>query len=120
MSVTPLTRPASGSAKDYEEIANAYDRMHKDRRSKFSQSVNQDPRFTTFVGWSGVIFGGIITTAVCWGAATLVGMKSDIAVLLARPDGVPRAEYAKDANRWDAQLSTLEREIREQRERMRR
>ncbi len=65
-----------------------------------------------FFGWIGVICAGLITAAICWNAAAVVQLKSDVAVLVARPEGISRAEYIRDQVRE-------EREIQELRERYR-
>lgn len=71
------------------------------------QQINYEPMFGSFFGWVGVVFGVLITAAICWQTAAVVGMKSDVAVLLARPEGVSRVEYLRDAARRDQEIAEL-------------
>lgn len=97
----PFSRPALTGPELAKDLGKAMD-------GKFSQNVN-DPRFTAFFSWCAVILGGLFTAALCWVAASVMSMKSDIAVLLARPEGVSRAEYARDAERWNSDIEYLKR-----------
>lgn len=76
-----------------------------------------DPRFTKLISWLSVALLSLITGAICWGSTTLIAVQKDIAVLLARPEGVSKAEFDRNANRWDATLFDLELQVREARER---
>jgi hypothetical protein len=60
-----------------------------------------------FFGWIGVICAGLITAAICWNAAAVVQLKSDVAVLVARPEGITRAEYMRDQVREERDLQDL-------------
>jgi hypothetical protein len=60
-----------------------------------------------FFGWIGVICAGLITAAICWNAAAVVQLKSDVAVLVARPEGISRAEYIRDQVREEREIQEL-------------
>jgi hypothetical protein len=98
----PFSRPAATGPNLVKELGEAMDNR------KFHQTVN-DPRFTAFFSWCAVILGGLFTAALCWVAASVMSMKSDIAVLLARPEGVTRSEYSRDAERWNSDIEYLKR-----------
>jgi hypothetical protein len=66
-----------------------------------------DSRFTSFLAWTGVVCAALMTTAICWGASAIVAMKSDIAVLLARPEAISRSEYQRDIERTDREIQQL-------------
>jgi len=71
--------------------------------------IGYDVRFTKFLGWAALLGMGLMTASICWTAATLVSLKSDVAVLLARPEGVSKAQYERDAQRWDSDIEFLKR-----------
>lgn len=110
MSVHPITRPTAGSEQDYEELGKAMDRKH--RTPKYNQTMHNDS-FAKFFAWCGVILAALMTAAICWGSTTLISVQKDIAVLLARPEGVSKAEFDREANRWDAEINELKRQERE-------
>lgn len=68
-----------------------------------SDRRRHDPRVSWALTVAGIVMAGILTTA----AASLVGMHSDIAVLISRPVGVPREEYARDRLRADQDLNDV-------------
>jgi hypothetical protein len=76
------------------------------------QQINYEPMFGSFFAWVGVVFAGLITAAICWQTAAVVGMKSDIAVLLARPEGISRAEYLRDTQRTERDMADLRERMR--------
>jgi hypothetical protein len=71
------------------------------------QSIIMDSMFQPFFAWCGIIFAGLITAAICWIAASVMSLKSDVAVLVARPEGVSRAEYMRDQLREERDLQEL-------------
>lgn len=82
-------------------------------------SINLDPRLSKVISAVGIIFSGVITWAICWSAAAtvdlekqMVGVQKDIAALVARPEGISRQEYTRDATRWDTDIDGLKHERR--------
>lgn len=117
MTVSPITRPPAGEPRDYEEIANAMDRANK-QKSKFQQTMNYDPRFSSFVAWGTGICAILVAGFFIFVGKSLVAMQSDIAVLLARPVGIGQDQYARDFNRVDAEILRLQNDMRLQTERI--
>lgn len=76
-----------------------------------------DPRFTKFISIASVVVLSLMTAAICWGSKTLIELTQQVAVLVARPEGISKAEFDRNANRWDATLFDLEQQMREARER---
>lgn len=111
----PITRPAAGEPRDYEEIANAMDRK---KQAKLQQTMNYDPRFSSFVGWVTGISAVLVAGFFIFVGKSLVAMQSDIAVLLARPVGIGQDQYARDFNRVDAEILRLQNDMRLQTERI--
>jgi hypothetical protein len=79
----------------------------------YSITRNGDSRLSTFLGWTGAVCCVLVTTAICWGANAIVEMKGNIAVLLSRPEGISKAEYDRDMNRMDLDISEIKRETRQ-------
>jgi hypothetical protein len=71
------------------------------------QSIIYDSIFHPFFAWCGVIFAGLITAAICWIAATVMQVKTDVAVLVARPEGVSRSEYIRDQTRIEVEMQEM-------------
>ena len=101
LEVRPITRPASSS----EEDLLAYEEEMTDRERR--NLVGYDIRFTKFLGYIALASFTLMTAAITWSAATLVGLKSDVAVLLARPLGISREQYERDSKRWDEDIEEL-------------
>ena len=74
--------------------------------------MGYDIRLTKFLGWIAVLALSLISAALVWATSTLVGLKSDVAVLLSRPEGVSRLEYNRDAKRWDDEIEEIRRQRR--------
>jgi hypothetical protein len=66
-----------------------------------------DPRVSWALTVAGLVLGGLLTSA----AVSLIGMKSNLAVLLDRPVGVPREEYARDRQRADNDLADVKTQL---------
>jgi len=113
MTISPLTRPSVTQGKELDDLRDAV--KDRERKPKYAQSLEyyQDNRFSTFLAWCGVILAGLMTTAICWMANSMVTVQKDIAVLLARPLGVSKEEFDRDATRWDQDINELKRETRE-------
>jgi hypothetical protein len=88
------TTPAGGDEKFYDELG-------KEMDHKYSQYRRRDPRVTSVIGWFQGVMSILFTAAVIWLANTTVEIKSQVAVLLARPEGISRAEYNRDETRRD-------------------
>jgi hypothetical protein len=111
------TGPAASTPKDIEDIEAALrgDDSRKPRNSQ-TMSMTYDPRFSKAIAWVGVILAGVMTWAICWSASAtvelekeMVGVQKDIATLLARPEGVSRQEFDRDADRWSQDIDYLKR-----------
>lgn len=108
--------PAASTTRDIEDIEAALRGERRKGNSHQEIKVHYDPRFSKAIGWMGIIFAGIITYAICWSASAtldlekqMVGVQRDIADLVARPEGVSRYEYNRDAARWDHDIDDLKR-----------
>jgi hypothetical protein len=87
-----------------DRLQETYDDMDSPKQS-ITTSMPQ------FFGWIGVICAGLITAAICWNAAAVVQLKADVAVLVARPEGVSRAEYLRDTARYDREMQEMRERI---------
>jgi hypothetical protein len=85
-----------------DQLSEDYDEMDVPK-----QSIIYDSIFHPFFAWCGVIFAALITSAICWIAATVMQVKTDVAVLVARPEGISRAEYLRDQSRVDNEMQEL-------------
>ena len=85
--------------------------MDEDYMDDEPRQVIRMESFQPFFGWVGVICAGLITAAICWNAAAVVQLKSDVAVLVARPEGISRAEYLRDQNRYEHELAELQQRL---------
>ena len=89
-----------------------YDTDDNDARNRLS-----DPRFSMAIIWAGGVLSVFFTSIMIWLAAGMVQIKADIAVLLARPEGVSREEYMRSESRRDSddmrRDSAIERNARE-------
>jgi hypothetical protein len=110
--------PAVSNAQDIEDIERALRGEDTKKKGKYHQemTVHYDPRFSKVLSWAGVIFAGVITYAICWSAnATvdlekqMIGVQRDIAALVARPAGISREEFDRDAQHWDDDINALKR-----------
>ena len=102
MSVTPLTRPPAGKPEDYVKLG-----VDMDNRSRFHEKV-EDTRLSQVFMWAAGILGTVVTVAICSGASVLFSMRSDIAVLLARPPSVAKDQYDRDYDRLSNQVNRVE------------
>lgn len=66
-----------------------------------------DPRVTATLTIVSMVLAGLVTAAII----ALFNLNSNVAVLLARPAGVPREEYARDTIRRDDDSNNLKQEI---------
>lgn len=112
MSASPLSRPATSTVKDHAE-------WEEDRKIRHNVQVTKifDPRFTKLISWLTVALLSLITAAICWASTTLIAVQRDVAVLIARPESMSKAEFDRNANRWDNAIYDLQRETSETRER---
>ena len=101
LEIHPITKPLASSDDDVL----AYEKEMEEQRHR--DLVGYDIRFTKFLGYTAVVSLALISGAITWSAATLVGLKSDVAVLLARPLGVSKDQYERDARRWDYDIEEL-------------
>src|ERR1700742_2260623 len=105
MAVTPLTRPPAGEPRDYAKLATEMDQRVSYRRST---ERHEDSRLSQVFMWGAGIVGTVMTFAICYGCSALIEMRSDIAVLLARPASVEKEEYNKDYTRLSEQVNRIE------------
>jgi len=103
LGISPVTRPAASTP---EDIA-GYEKEMDNQRER--DLIGYDVRLTKFLGWAALLGLSLMTGAITWSAATLVGLKSDVAVLLARPEGVSRLEYDRDYKHFDDEIAALKR-----------
>lgn len=68
-----------------------------------------DPRVTAVLTVISMIMAGLVTAAII----ALFNLNSSVAVLLSRPAGVPREEYARDTLRRDDDSNSLKLQIAE-------
>ena len=104
--VHAITRPAASQPEDIQE--------YEDAMNEETNVIGYDVRMTRVLGFMTTVFGLVTVAAICWGTAALVGLKQDVAVLLSRPEGVSKAEYERDARRWDEQIEQIKRYQEEQ------
>ena len=103
LQVGSITRPSAASDEDIAQIER--DMQQQSER----ELIGYDVRFTKFLGYVALLCLALMSAAITWSAATLVGLKSDVAVLLARPEGVSKQQYERDAQRWDSEIEAINR-----------
>jgi hypothetical protein len=106
------TVPGAGDDDFYNELNEEVDSKYEQHRS------SKDPRFTSAIAWGAGILSVFFTSTMIWMASSVVDIKANIAVLLARPEGISRAEYNRDQQRrdqdqarYDAELERIANEV---------
>lgn len=77
------------------------------KNRSFSYTARHDPRVTSGLTIISTILAGLIVT----GVIALFNLNTQVAVLLARPVGVPREEYARDTARRDDDFNNFKLQI---------
>lgn len=111
MAVAPLTRPPAGKPEDYSKLG-----AEMDQRTSYRRTHQvEDSRLSQVFMWAAGLVGTVMTFAICYGCSALIGMRSDLAVLLARPASVEKEQYdrdydrlSKNVDRIDTRLSNIE------------
>lgn len=78
---------------------------HNIERRKYG--LQHDPRVTATLTVVSMILAGLVTAAII----ALFNLNSSVAVLLSRPVGVPREEYARDTIRRDDDSTAMKHEM---------
>jgi len=104
--IQPITRPISSSE---EDIGQYEEHMTQRTDQEVREIVGYDLRFTRFLGWLALASMTLITGAVTWSTATLIELKTQVAVLVARPEGVSLLQYERDSKHWDDEIDALKR-----------
>jgi hypothetical protein len=99
------TVPGAGDEEFYEKLNEEVDNKYRQHRG------TNDPRFTNAIAWGGGILSIFFTSAMIWMASSMVSVKESVAVLLARPEGISRAEYIRDQARRDSDQARYDAEL---------
>jgi len=106
MAVKPVLRPLGSTE---EELRSLGEKMDENEKIPQRKIIGYYVRFTKFLGWMAMIGITLMTGSITWMASSLVGLKSDVAVLLSRPEFVTKSQYERDSKHWDEELEELRR-----------
>lgn len=70
--------------------------------------IREDSRVTAAFLWSAGILGTLIAMGLGWIALSVTDLRRDVAVLLSRPEAVPRTQYERELATIDSRLDRLE------------
>lgn len=79
MSDNPISRPRAMTDEQAQLIADAI-------KNKGGSITYQDPRLSSFIGWSAVVIGALAVASITWGVSTMQELNLKVGILITQHD----------------------------------